>query len=169
MNVQLSGLSGRPHPILHNIYNTLDVKKLRVHIKFLTCDFMTNERLALDRPGVSAACDLCQDPTDSIEHVLTSCRATSEVRNRLYPELVNTVAQVQPMSTILLYHPPPCILTQFILDCTSPNLPDTIRVPTHNPGIPKICKISRDWCYAISSERSRLLAKKSEQLKAKTT
>ena len=157
LNVQLSGLSGRPHPILHNISNTLDVKKLRVHLKFLTSDFLTNERLSLDRPGVSAACDLCHDPTDSIEHILTSCLSTSEVRSRLYPELVNTVAQVQPMSTILLYHPPPHILTQFILDCTSLNLPDSIRVPSHNPGVSKICKVSRDWCYAINSERSRLI------------
>ena len=157
LNVQLSGLSGRPHPILHNISNTLDVKKLRVHLKFLTSDFLTNERLSLDRPGVSAACDLCHDPTDSIEHILTSCLSTSEVRSRLYPELVNTVAQVQPMSTILHYHPPPHILTQFILDCTSLNLPDSIRVPSHNPGVSKICKVSRDWCYAINSERSRLI------------
>ena len=143
--------------VYHNICTVMDVKKLRVHLNFLTCDFMTNERLSLDRPNVSPACDLCQDPTESIEHVLTSCRATSEVRSRLYPELVNAVVQVHPMSAILLYHPPPCILTQFILDCTSLNLPDSVRVPSHNPEISKICKVSRDWCYAVSSERSRLL------------
>ena len=157
LNVQLAGLSGRPHPVLHNILTTQDAKKLRVHLKFLTCDYLTNERLSKERPGISSACDLCLGNPDTIEHILTSCTATADIRSRLYPELVNTVTQVQPMCSILLHHPSPSILTQFILDCTSPNLPVSYRVPAHNPDTYKICKISRDWCFAISSERSRLL------------
>ena len=51
----------------------------------------------------------------------------------------------------------PDILTQFILECTSLYLPDTYRIPAHNPGIAAVFKISRDWTYAISSERLRLL------------
>ena len=144
-----------------NLHTTQDVKKLRIQLKFLTCDYLTNDRIALDRPGVSPLCDLCLDQgldsRDTIEHVLASCIATAEVRRRLYPELVNTVAQVQPMCSILLCNPPPSILTQFVLDCTSLNLPGSYRVPMHNPGISKICKVSRDWCYAINSERWRLL------------
>ena len=157
LNVQILGLSGRPHPALNNIYTTQDTKKLRHHLKFLTCDYLTNERLSKDRPHHSPACYLCLDPTDSIEHVLTICRATAEVRNRLFPELVNVVAKVQPMCSILQHHPPPDILTQFILDCTSLNLPETIRIPAHNPLVYLICKVSRDWCYAVSNERLRLL------------
>ena len=157
LNVQLSGLSGRPHPVLQNIHTTQDVKKLRIQLKFLTCDFLTNDRIAMDRPSVSHLCDLCLDSRDTIEHVLASCIATAEVRRRLFPELLNTVAQVQPMCSILLCNPPPSILTQFVIDCTSLNLPSSYRVPAHNPNISKICKISRDWCFAISSERSRLL------------
>ena len=156
-NVQLAGLSGRPHPILHNIFTTLDAKKLRLHIKFLTCDFNTNERLAAGRPEKSPACSLCLAPLDSIEQVLVSCRSTSEIRSRLYPELVNTVVDVQPMCAILSQQPSPHVLTQFILDCTSINLPHSYRIPSHNPGVANICKVSRDWCYAIFSERSRLL------------
>ena len=157
LNVSLSGLSGRPHPVLHNIQTTQDVKKLRIHLKFLTCDFLTNDRLAKDKPGISAICDLCLKSRDTIEHILTSCSKTSEVRQRLYPELVNTVAHVQPTCSILLSYPSPSILTQFILDCSSLNLPSSYRIPAHSPDIFKICKISRDWCYAISCERSRLL------------
>ena len=141
-NVQLAGLSGRPHPILHNIFTTLDAKKLRLHIKFLTCDFNTNERLAAGRPEKSPACSLCLAPLDSIEHVLVSCRSTSEIRSRLYPELVNTVVDVQPMCAILSQQPSPQVLTQFILDCTSINLPHSYRIPSHNPGVANICKVS---------------------------
>ena len=157
LNVELSGLSGRHHPILQNICTTQEAKKLRLHLKFLTCDFLTNERLSIDRPTLNPACDLCLASIDSIEHVLVSCRATSDIRSRLYPELCNAVAQVLPDCNILLYHPPPSILAQFILDCSSLNLPNSIRVPTHNPGITSIYRVSRDWCYGISSERSRLL------------
>ena len=67
LNVQLHGLSGRPHPALQHIYNTQDVKKLRLHLKFLTSDYLTNDRLALDQPDKSPACSLCPE-LDSIEY-----------------------------------------------------------------------------------------------------
>ena len=124
--------------------------------------------LLTDQPSLSPACKLCDASIDSIEHVMVSCSATSEVRCRLIPDLMNAVYQVQPMCQILKYHPPPSLLTQFILDCTSFNLPDSVRIPMHNPGISTICKVSRDWCFAISRERSRLL-RQLAQLKAKTT
>ena len=157
LNVQISGLTGASHPALHNISTTQDAKKLRLHLKFLTCDFLTNERLSNDQPNLSPACSLCDHPVESIEHVLVACNATSEVRSRLLPNLMNVVANVQPKCGILLYNPPASILTQFILDCTSLNLPDSIRIPLHNPGISAIYKISRDWCFAASSERSSCL------------
>ena len=157
LNVKLSGLTGAPHPALHNISTTQDVKKLRLHLKFLSGDFLTNERLSIDQPSISPACSLCDAPVESIEHVLVVCRATGEVRSRLLPELMNAVASVQPTCQILEDIPPASILCQFILDCTSLNLPDSIRVPTHNPGISAIYRISRDWCFAVNSVRLNCL------------
>ena len=129
-NVQLHGLSGRPHPVLNNIYTTQDVRKLRLHLKFLAGDYLTNDRLALDQPGKSPACSLCADP-DSIEHVIYSCRATAPVRSRLLPELLNVVAKVHPTCDILSKLHPADIMTQFILDCTSYNLPNPCRIPAN--------------------------------------
>ena len=87
-----------------------------------------------------------------------SCRALSDVRDRLYPELLNTVVQVQPNNDIIrAANHTPDILAQFILDCTSTNLPEAYRIPAHNPKISRVFRISRDWCFAISSERSRQL------------
>ena len=165
LNVQLYGLTGRCHPALLGIMTTRDAKKLRLHLKFLSGDFLTNERLAMDQPSLSAACSLClsKDPNniivESTEHVLVSCRATSEVRSRLFPELMNKVSQVQPMSKILDSNISSSILTQFIIDCASFNLPTTVRIPVHNPGLSEIYFIARNWCYGIASERSRLLRK----------
>ena len=164
LNVQLCGLSGCPHPALMNITTTQDVKKLRHHIKLLTGDLLTADRRAIDQPGLNPSCPLCSAPRETIEHVLVACKGTAEPRQRIYPELVNTVAQVQPTCKILHTHND-TILTQFILDCTSPNLPDHYRVPSHNPRVSEIFKISRDWSYAICIMRARLF----NQKKAKTT
>ena len=152
LNVQLHGLCGRSHPALQYILTTQDSKKLRVHLKLLTCDYIRYD---------SQACSLCNDSNDDIpdltEHILVTCQATSSVRQRLFPELMNTVSRVQPTSSILLYNVSPSILTQFILDCTSINLPDSVRIPMHNPDITDIYRIARDWCFAAHSERVRLL------------
>ena len=73
-------------------------------------------------------CKLCQAPTESTAHALTSCRATADVRDRMLPELLNIVAWVQPCCSILESYEQPWVLTQFILDCTSLNLPDSSKV-----------------------------------------
>ena len=154
LNVKLAGLSGAPHVALCNIKTTQDVRKLRYHLKFLTGDYLTAERISLDQ-GTSPKCKLCDAPVESLNHVLTSCLATAEICRRILPELLNVVSQVQPSSAILRSQT--SHLTQFILDCTSLNLPDSFRVPTHNPRVTEIFCVSRDWCYAIAMERHRLL------------
>ena len=162
LNVQLCGLSGRSHPALHNIHTTQDAKKLRHHLKFLTGDYLTAERQAQDQKNLDPSCKLCLAPLESAEHVLVSCRATAEIRRRIFPELLNKVALVQPNCHLLQYHSD-VQLAQFILDCTSFNLGDNFRIPAHNPGISDIYQISRDWCTAISNERARLLRAKTAE------
>ena len=158
LNVQLQGLSGCPHPVLQNINNMQEVKKLRIHLKFLTGDFLTAERLAKDT-GSDPRCKLCPSPEESTNHVLTQCKATQDIKNRLLPELLNVIALVQPSCTLLL-SPQPKYLTQFLLDCTSPNLPCSIRIPSHNPRVAEVFQVSRNWCYGIGRARARLLANK---------
>ena len=158
LNVKLLGLAGRPHPALQHILTTQDVRKLRVHLKFLVGDYYHSQRLALDQPHLSPACKLCSAPVESTEHVLGTCSATAECRDRILPELLNTVAAVQPSSHILL-RPTKGELVQFILDCTSPNLGNNLRIPTQNPRVFEVFRVSRDWCFAISKERIRQLSK----------
>ena len=138
------------------VFSTQDVRKLRAHLKLLSGDFLTAERAAKDQPSLNPSCILCGAETESISHILAECRALSETRDRILPELMNTTAKVQPFSRIL-DQPSPSELTQFILDCTSINLDESIRVPNHNQGISEIFRVSRDLCFAITNERSRLL------------
>ena len=156
LNVDLLGLSGRAHPSLINIKNTQDVKKLRLHLKFLCGDYLTNQN-GHCYPRSINSCSLCHSSEDTYEHLLIQCRGTSEVRERILPTLYNVVSDVQPTCGLLQYNPPPTILLQFILDCTSLNLPNDIRIPAHNPRVSEIFHVSRDLCFGISSARCRLL------------
>ena len=89
-----------PHPALLNIKTTQVSLKLREHLKFLTGDYLTAERLSIDQ-GTDPKCRLCSAPLESTEHILTQCRVTFEVYDRLLPELLNTTLSVQPTSDIL--------------------------------------------------------------------
>ena len=157
LNVSVQGLSGVPHPALLNIQTTQEVRKLRAHVKFLCGDYLTAERLWKDQ-GLSPVCRLCSAPVESFEHILTQCRATIEIHSNMLPELLNTVLTVDPSCSLLFGPIDSHCLTQFILDCTSLNLPNRIRIAAHNPKVYAIFSVARNWCYGISRARARLLS-----------
>ena len=72
-NVQLFGLTGKPHPVLQHITETRQAFKSRSHIKLLTGDFVSYELLAAQR-GTDPHCRLCFSPNESTQHILTECR-----------------------------------------------------------------------------------------------
>ena len=156
LNVQIQGFSGIPHPVLLNISNTQDIMRLRHHIKIFAGDFLTAERLAADN-GSDHKCKLRHAQVEDLDHVLTQCRASTDIRERILPELLNTVLQAQPDCSILLCPVQAQHLTQFILDCTSLNLPSSCRVVVHNPAAGRVFHVARNWCFGISRARARLL------------
>ena len=153
LNVQTHSLSGTPHPALHYLLTTQDAKKVRYHIKFLCGDFLTGERLGLDQ-GANPQCPLCPAPVETASHILLQCRAIHQIRERLLPELLNAISTADPTCHIL-DNPASPHLAQFLLDCTSLNLPNHFRLSPHNPCIKEVFKISRDWCHAVANERRR--------------
>ena len=50
-NVQLLGLTGRPHLAITGAKDTLAALKLRVHLQFLTGDVLSLEKISRDRGG----------------------------------------------------------------------------------------------------------------------
>ena len=135
-----------------NITRTQDALKLRHHLKFLCGDYITGERLALQH-GSNPKCKLCPAPIESIEHVLTECRATNNIKEHMLPELLNTVVLIHPACEIL--NNPHLHLTQFLLDCTSVNLLTGCRIAAHHPQVHEVFRISRHWCYAVSRGRAK--------------
>ena len=155
-NVQLIGLSGRPHPAIRYISETRETLKLRTHLKFLTGDAITFELLANQRDS-DPRCRLCPAPVESTQHILTECRATANIRERLLPELYNLLAEVQPHSGLLSGHVPKRVLTQFLLDPTSLNLSNTHRMSIQHPRLGEVFCLARDWCFSVNNNRVQQL------------
>ena len=108
LNVQLLGLSGHPHPALLDIFTTQDVRKLRLHIKFLAGDFLTAERVALDQPQLSPMCKLCGVSVETASHVFSTMSSTVRSSRETSPRAVKCCIP----STALLRHPKQPISTR---------------------------------------------------------
>ena len=163
LNIQTIGLTTRPHPVLSWAETTQDVVILRPHIKMLAGDYQCYEYLAHDR-GIQPYCRLClsstspsqQPPTEGIDHILTQCRATSDTRASHLPGLLNTIAKYIANHS-LLADSSSIQLSQFLLDCSSLNLPNGFRIPPHLPGFATITKQCSVMIFAIHKERTRQL------------
>ena len=159
LNVRAAGLSGKLHPALAWVLTTRDVMIARPHIKMLSGDYMCYDYLAHDR-GLSPHCRMCQQashhpaPAENLVHLLTRCRATTDTRDRLLPDLLNLVADTMPNNR-LPSNSTHDLLTQFILDCSSLNLPADIRVPPSHPGHRSVAKQCSSMAYALHMDRTR--------------
>ena len=159
--MQATGLSGRIYPILSWVMTTQDVEKVRPHVKMLAGDYQCFANLASDQ-GIEPHCRMCEllsshpSPVEDLEHILTRCRATADTRNRIIPELLNTLAGCYPGNGLLtkITH---ATLTQFILDCSSLNLQTHIRVPPNHPGFKSIAKLCSNFINGIHRDRTRQL------------
>ena len=129
----------------------------------LSGDYLTYSRVVLDnKGGGDPSCRICRTsqsvalvPPDTVVHILTQCRGSAEVRERLYPELLNLLLKVDPNHAFLTSHNEfgGNNLAQFLLDCTSFNLPEHIRISHSNPRLSDILRFSRDFCFAIHNCR----------------
>ena len=148
-------------PVLAWVLTTQDVSILRPHLKMLAVDYLCYDHLGCDR-GTDPCCRLCQTfsnhpaPAEDMVHLLARCRATEDIRNRVLPDLMNILAKFH-LTNRLLSASSHDHLTQFILDCSSLNLPNDIRVPPNHMGFISITKQCSCLVFAIHKERTRQL------------
>ena len=159
LNVSLKGLNGRAHPALNGVFLTKDIPKLRAHIKLLSGDLLTYEMRSI-YCGSSPHCRLChldQDierkPKEDVCHILTECPAFKESRQRIIAEIRDVCKESQ--YELIEIFSTNALLTQFILDCTSLNLP--VRISPEDPLCEKVFVLSRDLTYSILLQRTRML------------
>ena len=162
LNVQASGLSGRPHPVLTGIMTTQEVVRSRVHIKMLAGDYPCQLYVGNDRDQ-DTSCRLCLSAfpecppiSEDMEHLLTRCRVTADIRQRITPDILTVVSQHFPENS-LLRHTSQGHLTQFLLDPTSLSLPQSIRISPAHPALPSVLTLCRHYCFAVHKERTRQL------------
>ena len=155
MNVSLSNLRGRHHPSLSNVITSKEVKKLRLHLKFLTGDYLTYSRKYEESGQGNPMCRICRSEYESISHILSQCPAYHTIRDKMLQEFSEICLFTQTSLNFENIRTDSKTLTQFILDPTSFNLKE--RVHVSDPVVPAIFKLSRDYCMAIHTERLRRL------------
>ena len=157
LNVNLKGLTGQMHPNLKHIITTRDVQKARCHTKFLCDDLYTYEKKAKYQGG-SPLCRLCTEQSTENEnniHIIATCEAYFEIRNDIKEKIIHVCNEATPAFNIDLIMKEKTLFTQFVLDCTSMNLPQRI-IPESDLFI-SVLKLSRDLCFGITKLRSEKL------------
>ena len=119
------------------------------------------ENVCHDR-GSDPHCRLCSTlsnhstaPVEDIEHILTNCLATTDTRQNRLALLMNTIAY--PSDLTLNLNQSPKVLTQFILDCSSLNLPNDTRISPDHPAFTDITRQCSYYVHAIHRDRRRQL------------
>ena len=126
----------------------------------LTEDLYTYERKSLYQGG-SPHCMACLKPDGSnqnienLVHIITECKAYNEVRLRILFQLEILCSRSQSGLNFKKILTNNAHLTQFILDCTSLNLPE--RINESEEICPIIFSLSRDLCYSIMKTRNKII------------
>ena len=162
-NVGTKGLNGRHHPVLSNAVTTTEVKALRPVIKMLMSDYFTYS-VKNAQSGGGSHCRLCpvpvggtSPPTEDIEHVLTQCEGTANIRQKKLEELIAVTAMAKSEINCSTLTSNTRTLTQYILDCTSNNLENDVRVSSSDPLLSDIYVTARHMTSAIHYERLKKL------------
>ena len=156
LNVSLTGLRGRHHPSIANIKTTEEVKKMRPHLKML-CGNLLTYGMKFEQTGLgSARCRLCDNPYESVSHIVSSCPCYNDVRTEILEEFSENLSKSKNCLNIQQFSSSETTLTQLILDPSSMNL--EFRVHIQDPILSKLFSLSRDLCYAIIKRRSDLLS-----------
>ena len=162
--IETPGRAVKCHPIMRNVTTAREVQKLRVSIKMLSGDYLTFAVKSRQNSG-SSDCRLCQDPVEDLVHVLCRCPSSSDSRKRILNEISSLLSEasddnsckILDSETVKNLFSDEKTLTQFILDCTSYNLPNTFRYNVNDPKVTKIFSLARDLCFTVHTTRIRLL------------
>ena len=157
LNVKLIGLRGQCHPPLIDLISTLEVRKLRPYLKFLTGDYLTYQKKFDQTNKGSPLCRLCDlQEGESTCHILAICPFYETKRATMLKEMKKTCSKsVYFNFQQILDEENPETLTQFILDPTSFNLKTHMSVS--DPITKDVFKLSRDICNYIHTERMKML------------
>ena len=108
---------------------------------------------------------LCQAPYEDLPHVLSTCHETQVPRKKYFDELraILVTESSQDRTPILAKKISENsfeelvnnedLITQFIVDPVSFNLPDVYRICIEDANLSQIFRVTRQMCYAVNRER----------------
>ena len=111
--------------------------------------------------GGSPVCRLCSGDNneiphnENITHIITRCKAYSSLRARILHQMEIVCVGAKTKIPFKDYLSKDDLLCQFILDCTSLNLP--VRISTEDETFHRIFSLSRDLCFGINKTRTNLI------------
>ena len=163
LNVAALGLRGRHHPPIANLITTHNVRLSKPHLKFLAGNYLTYSVRAAQSGG-SSACRLCLSGSEeTTSHVISSCLALSQERQKLFGEYITLCKLTKNCLNFENFLENEELTCQFILDPTSLNLSE--RISPNDPILKNILNLSRDFCYLLDKTRLKLLKEKEANLK----
>ena len=132
------------HPALYHLITTHEVQKSRIHLKMLAGDYLTYE-VKSNQSGGSPHCRSCDPPSpiENMAHILSSCSAYDDIKQRMLPELESVCAQSKSNLDFSKIKQNNETLCQFLLDPTSFNLQQ--RIHRNDPLEEIFFKFSRDY------------------------
>ena len=124
-------------------------------------DYLTYSMKA-SHSGGSSHCRICKSKenivlSETTEHILTSCGAYDEIRERIFPQYESILKNSKLRCSLHDFQENNEKLCQFLLDPT--NLNQKWRIATDDPSLDAIFNLSRDLCYAVHNLRKTLLEK----------
>ena len=168
LNVSVTGLSGRHHPVLDGVITAQEVKKVRPAISMLAGDYYSYA-VKSDQVGGGDHCRICpapvitsatQDtrPREDMQHIQTECVGNKVTRERLlYTTIRSVISQNNTQEEIVELFNDNAVLTQLILDPCSLNLENKFRQNRKFKNFSELLILLRDFCYAVHKERLRKL------------
>ena len=96
-------------------------------------------------------------PTENLEHVLTQCQGTADVRQEKLDHMLTISSMAKSGVNCAALKNNTNALTQYIIDCTSLNLENDFRVSLNDPMMTEIYLTARHMVNAIHHSRTRQL------------
>ena len=110
-------------------------------------------------------CDQEDKPIENVEHVVSTCPATSGIRTQILTKIINLLPLSKTDINVNKLLSDKSTITQFLLDPTSLNLENDVRIHIDDPLSRDIMTLARDLCYSIHTERLKILKKMNEDQK----
>ena len=141
--------------------NCDEVAKSEVDLKahYMIWEVVLTYEVRAAQSGGSPNCRTCSKTsnllTENLEHILTSCDAYDNIRERIFPQFDQILQSSRSKFSLYDFASTNENLCQFLLDPTSINL--KFRIMSDDPTLSEILTLSRDLCLSISKHRNNLL------------